>query len=232
MGITSETLLEIFATYNAQIWPMQIVAYLLGIGLFLAIRKNGLSNRIIPVILAFFWLWVAFMFWLPAGQQGFWIAYPLLGIFVIQGLLFLGQVLRPRLGFGFQANLLSWSGIFFVLYALIGYPLFGMLIGHNYPQAPPFGLTPCPLVAYTFGLLLLSDRKVPKTLLVIPLFYALSGFIWVAIGIVEDTGMILSGLLGVWLIWRRDARPVAMRPVEPTPTASMAGWSLDLSDKE
>ena len=63
---TLEQLLDLFAVYNARIWPMQIVAYLLGIaGFVLAFRRGNLSNRLIPAILAFFWLWVAFVFWLP-----------------------------------------------------------------------------------------------------------------------------------------------------------------------
>ena len=76
---------------------------------------------------------------------------------------------------------------------------------HIYPAAPPFGLTPCPLVAYTFGLLLLTRSRVPRYLYLLPLFYACSGFYWAGIGMVEDAGMVLSGLLGAWLLWRREA---------------------------
>jgi len=230
---TAEQLLGVFAAYNAQIWPMQIAAYLLGIaGFVLAFRKNKFSNRLIPAILAFFWLWVALAFWLPSAGQGFAPGYIFAGIFLIQGLIFLPQVLKPKLVFGFQANLVSWAGIAFVLYALVGYPLFGMLIGHTYPYAPPFGLTPCPLVTFTFGLFLLTVQKIPKALLIIPFFYALSGFLWVSIGIMEDIGMILSGLVGLWLIWTRDARQAAAPPLDPSLNASDPGWSLDLPDKD
>jgi hypothetical protein len=230
---TLEQLLDLFADYNARIWPMQIAAYLLGIaGFGLAFRKGNLSNRLIPVILPFFWLWVAFMFWLPNAQQGFAPGYLFAGIFLIQGLLFLIQAFRPKLSFGFQANPAAWAGIFFALYALVGYPLFGILIGHAYPHAPPFGLTPCPLIAFTFGLLLLTVQKVPKTLLIIPFFYALSGILWVLIGVLEDIGMVLSGLLGVGLIWARDAKATAVHPSEASSVSTDAGWSLDLADKK
>ena len=57
MELTGEQLLGVFSDYNRMIWPMQIVAYLLGlIGLIFGIRKINLSNRLIPTILAFFWL--------------------------------------------------------------------------------------------------------------------------------------------------------------------------------
>ena len=40
--------------------------------------------------------------------------------------------------------------------------------GHVYPAAPMFGVTPCPLVIFTFGMLLLSRERAPWPLLVIP----------------------------------------------------------------
>ena len=47
--ITVEQLLEVFATYNPQIWPMQIVAYVLGIVcVYLAVRKTAFSGRCNP----------------------------------------------------------------------------------------------------------------------------------------------------------------------------------------
>lgn len=229
---TEEQLLSTFAAYNAQIWPMQIVAYLLGIaGFVLALRKSKLSNRLIPAILVFFWLWVALMFWLPITGQGFTPGYILAGFSIIQGLLFVIQAVRPKLTFGYQGNLTTWAGIFFVLYALIGYPLVDIPIGHIYPYTSPFGLTPCPLVTFTFGLFLLTAGKIPKALLIIPLCFALSGFLWVSIGMVEDIGMILSGLVGIWMIWKRDTRKVAVPPSKVSSASTEGGWSLDLTDK-
>ena len=153
MGITEDLLLNSFAMYNQQIWPMQVVAYLLGVAaLFLAIWGKSFSGRIVTAVLSFFWLWVALLFWTANARQGFAPGYVFVAIFLGQGVLFLYETLRPRLIFGFQRNLASWAGIFFALYALVGYPAVGWLVNHIYPQAPPFGLTPCPLVAYTFGL--------------------------------------------------------------------------------
>ena len=233
MELTGEQLLGVFVEYNAMIWPMQIVAYLLGIvGFSLAFRKSNLSDRLIPATLAFFWLWVALAFWFPSGRQGFAPAYLFAAIFLVQGLLFLIQVMRPKLAFSYQGNLASWVGIAFVLYALVGYPLFGSFIGHAYPATPPFGLTPCPVVAYTFGLFLLTVHKVPKPLLLIPFCYSLSGFLWVSIGMVEDVGMIASGLLGIGLIWVKDARQAAKHLSDDASVTGKAGWSLDVMDKK
>ncbi len=223
MGITGDQLLEVFAAYNQQIWPMQIVAYLLGVvGLILAIRRTPRSSRGVTAVLAFFWTWVAFLFWLPSARQGFAPAYLFVAIFVVQGALFVAQAVRGRPAFGFQSNATSWAGIAIALYALVGYPLVGLVVGHVYPQAPPFGLTPCPLVAYTFGLLLLTRSRVPKVLLVLPFFYAVSGFYWATLGIIEDLGLALSGILASWLIWRRDAARAAAPTASSAPTAASA----------
>lgn len=233
MGITGEQLLEVFATYNQQIWPMQIVAYLLGIaGLVLVIWGRPFVNRVVPAGLTFLWMWVALLFWLPGARQGFAPGYIFVAIFLGQGFLFLSQTVRPKVSFDFQHNLASWTGILFVLYALVGYPAIGWIVNHIYPQAPPFGLTPCPLVAYTFGLLLITNARVPKILLILPLFYAVSGFYWATIGMVEDIGMAVSGLVGAWLIWTRDAQALPAQQTELAPEQSEGGWSLNISERK
>lgn len=229
--ITSEQLLEVFAAYNPQIWPMQYVAYLLGIAaVFLAIRKTAISERVIPAILAFFWLWVALLFWLPSVLQGFTPGYFFVAIFMIQGLLFIIITIRPRLQFRYKSCVQTWIGLGIILYALVGYPLVGALLGHAYPRMSPFGLTPCPLVTFTFGLLLFTKPKVPRGLLILPFLYALTGFLWVSIGMTEDIGMILSGLVATWLILHRDSRVSAEYQGERKPASVNGGWSLDISD--
>jgi len=230
MAITGEQLLAVFASYNLQIWPMQIVAYLLGVVAgYLAFRKGRLSQRVVPGILAFFWLWVAFLFWLPSALQGFTVGYLFAAMFAIEGVLFLIQVFKPQLAFGTYSKPDMILGLIFMLYALLGYPLLGLLIGHAYPRTPPFGLTPCPLIIFTFGLLLLTRSKVPKRLLVIPFFYALSGVLWISKGIWEDVGLVLSGLVSVFLIWRRDHKPTAGLPNDNRPT-QQSSWSLDIGN--
>ena len=212
---------------------MQVVAYLLGVAaVYLALRKTAFSRRGVPTILAFFWLWVALLFWLPSVQQGFTPGVIFVVIFFIQGVWLAIYAIKPRLHFGFQPGLTTWVGLGFVLYALVGYPLVGALLGHTYPRMPPFGLTPCPVVTFTFGLLLLAEPKVPKSLLILPFIYSMTGLIWISIGMWEDVGMLLSGLLGAGLIWRREARLPVGPAIEPGPAAANGGWSLDIPDKD
>lgn len=231
--ITEEQLLEVFAAYNPMIWPMQIVAYLLGLSaVYLVVRKTTISNRAVPAVLAFFWLWVGLAFWLPSVFQGYMPGIFFTALFLIQGGLLAAFTIKPGLEFGFKRDACAWAGIFCLLYALVGYPLAGALIGHTYPYMSPFGLTPCPVVTFTFGLLLLSTSKIPKILLVIPFFYAMSGFLWISIGMWEDIGMLVSGLLGAGLLWYRDARRTATPSGARVPAPTINGWSLDLPEQK
>ncbi|MFO8037634.1 MAG: DUF6064 family protein [Anaerolineales bacterium] len=203
--LTLELLLSTFEKYNPDIWPMQIIAYLLGIAaLFFAIKRTKYSGRMVVGILSFFWLWTAIGFFFLYFGPAYSLAYAFGGLFLIQGLLFLADVVKPRLSFGFQGDLYSIIGALFIAHGMIGYPVIGYFLGHRYPQSPPFGLTPCPVAAFTFGLFLLTDKKVPKLYLVIPLLWALSGVMPVSVGILEDIGMIISGVLGTALLLYRD----------------------------
>lgn len=203
MNLTLGQLLDAFATYNQSIWPAQVIAYLLSlVALLPLLRPSRPATRLATAILAFYWLWISLMFWWPA-RSSFPPAPLLTVIFVLQGVLFLAEAVKPHLSFHLAGDAPSVSGVLLIGYALI-YPLVGLLFGHVYPRMALSSLFPCPLVVFTLGLLLTSRQKVPKYLLFIPLFWSLSGFYWAFLGMREDVGLIVAGLLGAWLIWRRD----------------------------
>ncbi len=205
--LTMEDLLRIFESYNLDIWPMQVVANILGLFvLIFVIRRTTHSNKIVSGILSFLWLWTGIVFFLLYFGPIYTPAYLFGVLFILQGVLFLANMFKAQISFGFKPDLYSIVGILFIAYGMIGYPLVGYFLGHVYPQSPPFGLTPCPTAAFTFGLLLLTDRKVPWLHLVIPLLWAIGGFIPVSIGILEDIGLILAGLLGTALLVYRDRK--------------------------
>jgi hypothetical protein len=207
MTLALDQLLSTFENYNLDIWPMQILAYVLGVAaLFFAAKRTGYSARIVAGILSFLWLWTAIGFFLFYFGPVYTPAYGFGVLFVIQGVVFFANVLKPRVSFGFKADVYSIAGILFIAYAMIGYPVVGYFLGHRYPQSPPFGLTPCPAAVLTFGLLLLTDKKVPRLLLVIPLLWAVGGVLPVSVGILEDIGLITAGILGTAMILYRDRR--------------------------
>jgi hypothetical protein len=101
-------------------------------------------------------------------------------------------------------------GLALVAYALVLYPLIGALAGDHYPGMPVFGIAPCPVVIFTFGLLLMASTHVSRWLLVVPLAWALvGGSASFLLGIPQDWMLLVSGLAAPAIVLRerRGARP-------------------------
>jgi hypothetical protein len=207
---TTEQFLSVFGAYNQSIWPFQIFLNGLGVGaLIFAMKRFSTSDRIIAGILAFLWLWIGvayhLVFFTSINPGAY--AFGVLNIF--QSVLFLiFGVVRPQLTFTYRNNVYGLTGALFVLYALVIYPMLGFYFGHVFPKAPTFGL-PCPTTIFTFGLLLWTDAPIPRSVLLIPFLWSLIGFTAaVTMGIHEDIGLLVAGLLGSALIILRDRNAV------------------------
>jgi hypothetical protein len=157
---TSEQFFGIFKQYNEAVFPMQILFYLLAlIVLYLVMRNNTLTNKVISGILSFFWLWMGIVYHLLFFTAINKAAYLFAGLFIIQGVLFfVVGVLQNKLSFKWKADFYGITGSMLLIFALIVYPVIGYALGHVYPAAPGFGL-PCPTAIFTFGVLLLCDKK-------------------------------------------------------------------------
>jgi hypothetical protein len=207
LPFTIDQFLTVFEQYNQAIWPMHVLAYVLGIAVILcAVKKIRYADQIISAVLAFFWAWMGIVYHLMyfstinRAAIGFGI------LFIIQAILWLVfGVVRPKLSFRVKFNTYSVTGMLLIVYAMIIYPIIGMLLGHSYPRSPSFGVAPCPTTIFTFGLLLLTSAKVPKFVLIIPFLWSLLG-VWAALslGIREDVGLLVAGILSVGLLFWRD----------------------------
>src|SRR4029079_5414801 len=130
------------------------------------------------------------------------LALPFGVLFVAQAaLLFSVGVARPGLSFRLRPGVAGVVGAVVVAYAPVVYPLLGLAFGHVFPRAPMFGVAPCPMTIFTFGLLLWSVGRVPKALLVIPLAWALVGTsAALTLDVYQDLGLTVAGLLGSALL--------------------------------
>jgi hypothetical protein len=208
LPFTVDQFLSVFEHYHQTVWPMPIILNMLGlVAVFLALKKFALSHRLVASILAFFWLWIGiayhFVFFAAINPA----AYAFAALNVIQGILFLiFGVFYQRLSFRFSPNAYGIVGALLILYAMVIYPLLGYSLGHIYPKAPTFGL-PCPTTIFTFGLLLWTDIKVPKVVLIVPFLWSIIGFTAaLKLGVLEDTGLLVAGIIGVVLIILRDKK--------------------------
>lgn len=206
MPFTSEQFFNVFAQYNLAIWPIQVVLNLLAISaLFLTTWKVKYADRVISAILASLWLWTGLVYHIVFFTSINQLAYVFGVLVILQALLFfIFGTLSQKLSFRPHSDVYSIVGGFFILYGILIYPLLGYVWGHVYPQSPTFG-APCPTTIFTFGLLLWTDRKLPKYLLVIPLLWSIIGF-FAAInwGVLEDIMLLIAGLTTTAMIWYRD----------------------------
>ena len=207
LPFTLDQFLAVFVAYNEAVWPAQVLAY--GLALLMVvfiIWPSKQRSRVVAAGLAVMWLWTGVAYHgmyfstISAGAWGF------AALFVVQGLLFIeAGVVRDRLAFGSPRGWTGWLGWALVAYASVGYPLLGQLLGHGYPAMPMFGIAPCPVTIFTFGLFLLTTERIPRRLLVIPVIWSLiGGQAAFLLGVPQDWLLLFSGLTVIFLL-RRDA---------------------------
>ncbi len=206
---STDQFLEVFREYNLGVFPMQIVFYLLGIAVvYLAVKPTTMSNKVISSILAFFWLWMGIVYHILYFAEINKAAYLFGIVFFIQAVLFLiFGVFNSKISFKFQSDRYGITGISLIVFSLFIYPIIGYLLGHIYPNSPTFGL-PCPTTIFTFGLLLLTVKRLPPSLLIIPFIWSIVGFMAaLQFGMVEDTGLLVASVTSVSLLLIRNKLP-------------------------
>lgn len=198
LPFTSAQFFALFAAYNAVIWPVQIAAYALGAGaLIFALRGGAAAGRIVAGVLAAMWLWTGAAYHLlhfTAINPAAWLFG---AAFLVQGTAFLavaatGRGLVFALGGGGSRRVF---GLALIAYAAVLYPLLGRVAGHPWVEIPAFGVTPCPMTIFTFGMLLLVSAPVPWWLLVIPALWAVvGGSAAVLLAVPQDWVLLVGGL--------------------------------------
>lgn len=218
LPFSAEVFYRLFEQYNAAIWPAQIVAYLLGllvVALALLDPRLG-GGRIVAAALAAFWLWTGLVYHIVFFAKINFMAWAFGVLFVVQGLLFLWSgALRGRLRFRFAPAPHGWAGLALVAFAMVGYPLAGGLVGHGWPRAPVFGVTPCPTTIFTFGILLLAEPRIPLRLMIIPALWSLiGGTAALLLASPEDLALPLAAVIGFVLALAKNRRAAIMRTPE------------------
>jgi len=198
-----------FARGNAAIWPMQLVWYASAVAIVgLAWWPIRRASQLICLLAAayFAWIGIAYFGVLFSGTHPAWVSGLFVAAFILEGILFLvAGIVRRDLVIAPRWNLASVLGAVFIIYALVAYPLIGLLGGQPLGSLPVIGLAPCPTTIFVFGLLLWARPPAPKYLLLLPLAWALCASPGnIAMGHVADFGMALVGVITVGLIIWRD----------------------------
>ena len=206
---TYDEFLGVFEQYNQDVWPAQLILYALaGIALLAIYRNDTRGRQVLFAVLSLLWAWMGLVYhitYFSAINKG---AYVFGLLFLIQGIAFayLG-IIRDNSSFDIRIDIYTITGAVFIVYALIGYPLLGIVLGHVYPRSPTFGV-PCPTTIFTFGVLLFSTHRVPFFVLLIPFLWSIVGFSAAFhLDIYEDIGLIISGVVSSVIIAVLRKRP-------------------------
>ena len=176
LPFTREQFFEVFAAYNAASWPAAVIAYPLALtALVSAWRGTPLARRAVAGVLAVMWAWVGIvyhgLFFAPINPMARVFAI----LFMIEASLFGWHAWRCRgLEYGPRSRRRTFAGGGMIIYALIVYPIIGLATGERFPAMPLFSVAPCPLLIFTFGLMVWANSA-RWWLWVVPLLWGVVG---------------------------------------------------------
>ena len=219
--------LAMFGRNNVAVWPAQIVWYAVALAVVgLAVRGGRRSSQLACVLAAaiFAWIGIAYFVWLNPGMN---LSWAWAAVFSLQAaLLLVAGVARSDLVIRPRRDLPSLLGAVFIAYALILYPVIGLLGGHPLRNVPAFGVAPCATVTFFFGLMLWARPPAPKYLLLMPLAWALvAAPPDLGRGVAADYGMLIVAVITAGLIIWRDRTTTRQTVTAGLLLALMIGWS-------
>jgi hypothetical protein len=203
------TYYRLFELYNAAIWPAQIVAIALGLGILaLLLRPGSSSRRVIAAILAACWIWVGIAFHLHRYATIFWPAVYFAAAFGLEaGLLIWTGVVRGRLVFERDSSPVSRAGLWILLFALVVEPTISPLLGRGWRQIEIFGVAPDPTAVATLGVAALAAGRAKWVVIAVPVIWcAISGATLTAMKAPDAWVTPLAAALAVSLaVWKTRA---------------------------
>lgn len=204
LPFSREDFFGVFSSYNDAVWPAQLLAYAIAGATLLALsRKRGIRPGAALVPVGLLWVWTG-----TAYHWSFFAAIdPIAGLFammfVLQGVLLLWEGIRGSGRFQPEPGWRRWVGYGLIVYAMLVYPLLGLMTGERYPAMPTFGITPCPLTLFTIGLLVVLGRSIPVRLLAIPVLWSLiGGTAALLLAVAADWMLFLAAALAILAAWQ------------------------------
>jgi uncharacterized protein DUF6064 len=213
MPFTIDQFFDVFRRYNEAVWPAQVIAVIDAfIAIGAAFRGGRRASRLAALVLAALWLWMGAVYHLQFFRAINPAAIVFGAAFLVQaGLLTWVGVVQGRVVLEPRLDVAGVVGGVLMVYSLVVYPEIGRALGHSYPAAPTFGL-PCPTTIFTLGLFLWARPRMPLSLVIIPLLWAVVGSVAaLQLGVGEDAGLAVSALVAAPLL-ARHSRTLAPRP--------------------
>jgi hypothetical protein len=205
LPFSTNQFLEVFAIYNNAIYPAQWVLICVALAVIISSVAKKLKKMVV-IFLAFLWLWAGIVYHVIFFSRINGAAFLFGFLFISQSLiLFYFGLIKGSVRFHPRLNTRGILGGFWVVYALVLYPLFNDVLGHRYPSSPTFG-APCPVTIFTFGLLFWTDRRAPLFVIAVPFFWtAVGAAAAFLLGMYEDIGLPAAAIT-YCVFWVTDKR--------------------------
>ncbi|MBI9107557.1 MAG: hypothetical protein JEZ04_12495 [Spirochaetales bacterium] len=174
----------------------------------LIFSKIKIKTKLILIIIGFLWTFNGLFLFTFYSAKSLLFSYSISGaLFSLQGILLLYHSQQENnISIKFEKTIIDFMGIIFIFFAVFIYPITGNLSGHFFPSAPVFP-EPCPLTIVTFGVFFLARKKVPISLMAIPLIWSIVGIIgFIEYGVVADLAEAIIGAFSIVLILIRNRR--------------------------
>ena len=172
---SARTYQRLIESTNTDVWPLQMVTLMAGMGLLLWLGRphSQRRDRVVFVLLALAWAWVAWDFLHRRFATINWAADYAALLFALQAVALLwvglsrgGRVRRRKL------SPTDPVAILLIVLGVIVYPLLAPMLGRPWVQAEVFAVAPDPTVITTLGFLLLAEPP-RRLLIVVPLLWCL-----------------------------------------------------------
>jgi hypothetical protein len=206
--ISAEKWWQIIERYNTQIYPLQIIFWIIAVLLvvWLFIKPGRLQNILIKVYLSITFAWIGIMFFLilagdiTGDNYG---NYLFGSMFIVVSILFAIDIFRNKMHFSLpEARWRKYSTLFLMLLVFC-YPFFGIAFGHNFGSLIAPGTLPCPTTALALILLATALPRVNKIVYILLLLWAVPTPPFIQIpkyGVFEDSIMLACGVYSLVLL--------------------------------
>lgn len=155
LPFTTEQFFDLFAAYNAAMWPALVVLWIVSAGCAPLLWLRHPPDRWISAVLAAHWTWSAVAYHAVFFTHINPAAWLFAALFLVEAALFLWLgVVRGRLSFAPRRNPWAVVAWLFVAYSLLD-PGINAAQHLTSSGIPMFGV-PCPTTIFTIGLLMLS----------------------------------------------------------------------------
>jgi hypothetical protein len=205
MPFSRDAFFDAFAAYNDAFWPVALMLWVATLIAFTLHSSERATTGGVFGLLAIQWAWSGLAYHAAIFTRINPAAWLFAGLFVAQAALLAWHgIARQRLEFSSDASVTVVVGYGLIAYGLL-YPVLALAGGHAYPGVPTFGV-PCPTMIVTTGFLTVLRGRVPVTLAIVPLIWAvIGGSSAFLLGVPADLGLLVAGTVLAYRTWSTSA---------------------------